>query len=80
MKAPDKIYILTLDNGARFVESVKIKDDCDEYIRKDTLLEWAEYQIKHARDKETIPDNEMACYDSGKIDTLCKLIDKINSL
>ena len=51
MKAPDKIYILTLDNGARFVESVKIKDDCDEYIRKDALLEWA----KEMRDEAASP-------------------------
>lgn len=70
MNAPDKIYILTLDNGARFVEYAKTSEHCDEYIRKDALLEWLESKVyQHNEDK----------FDDGFNTALGQVIDKLNS-
>lgn len=75
MKAPDKIYILPMQNPADGYVGITWSDKhgkMTEYIRKDALLEWAESELK------SITGNfELA--QGGKI-VLYMLIDKLKSI
>lgn len=49
MKAPDKIYCTELDVAGLYKElyaSYCPAESCEEYIRKDALIEWLENKIK----------------------------------
>lgn len=78
-KAPDKIYILTLDNGARFVEYAKTSERCDEYIRKDDLLDWAK-ELKGQVCSLHPNNRDATCARNGMLTIIDNIFDKLNSL
>lgn len=78
MKIPDKLFVSSDSFG--FMSAYYIENHPpygEEYIRKDTLLEW----VKEMKEQVSIGLN---AYDmgeeNGKAEILNKLIDKLNSL
>ena len=70
MKAPDKIYVaISKFMCPGLASRSKLKDDMTEYIRKDALLEW----VREELDNTSILRSE-------RIETLQKVIDKLNSM
>lgn len=78
-KAPDKIYILPMQNPADGYVGIAWSDKhgkMTEYIRKDALLEWAEHRLENLNNVNFNEDN----YDAGKSHILSDLINKLNSM
>lgn len=73
MKAPDKIYIRTGMSGLLYGSKEKSFETDAEYIRKDTLLEWAKKELETRR-------NTGDDYFYPAIVALNDLIEKLNSL
>ena len=75
MKAPDKIYISPMPNPADGYVGIAWADahrDMVEYIRKDSLLEWARTEQKKYR--------EDTQFDMGYLRAVNDLIKKLESL
>lgn len=74
MEAPDKIYVNPdLDCLWTFE---KCFGDV-EYIRKDTLLEWAKAEIELSKRVECVSEKS---YEEGRQQVAQNLIDKLNSM
>lgn len=76
---PDKIYVHVRTEprpSITFSEVPEKNSTNEEYIRKDTLMEWAK---EHKRVIETHGD-ERDAYLRGEYSALSSLIDKLNSI
>ncbi len=81
MEAPDKFYIKpmppTSDGYVGIAWTKKCMEKMDEYIRKDTLLEWAKAEIKLSKRVECVSEKS---YEEGRQRVAQNLIDKLNSM
>ena len=78
MKAPDKVYYTQTEHVANYFTTGKpFERDCVEYIRKDTLLEWArEKKERLGKMFDAMPATAIG----AKLDACKEFIDKIKSL
>lgn len=72
MIAPDKIYI----NNDEW-HYYPVGEECEEYIRKDALLEWANKRLEEFRHIAEI-SNDVAA--DGEVDAFEELINKLNEM
>ena len=78
---PDKIYIRHYWMPGELDDEWRLKpvedEQCEEYIRKDTLLEWAKAEIKLSKRVECVSEKS---YEEGRQRVAQNLIDKLNSM
>ena len=78
---PDKIYIRHYWMPEELDDEWRLKpvedEQCEEYIRKDTLLEWAKAEIKLSKRVECVSEKS---YEEGRQRVAQNLIDKLNSM
>jgi len=80
MKAPDKIYLGIQDLGSGYVYALSFDNNGEqEYIRKDTLLEWAK-DMHEAYRKKYEESNHTCGEHWGQMVAFRRMIDKLNSL
>lgn len=84
MKAPDKIYVhRTVHLGFLSASEMDITGQDEQYIRKDTLLEWAKEKRNHYHERgNNIADisNPDMPFFNGKENAFKELINRIESL
>ena len=79
MNAPNKIYVPQHNIEAGNIQELDelIVDGSIEYIRKDTLLEWAKTEIEFSKQVESVSEES---YEEGRQQVARLLINYLNSM